>query len=379
MQDISHSENRDPLLAAIARAIPDAMIVIDQSGRILLFSAAAERMFGYTEAEMLAQSVSILMPPPDRGRHDAYITRYLSTGEARIIGVGRVIVGQRADGTPFPMELSVGDASDNGEVRFVGFIRDRTMRRKAEVRLEELQHELAHVSRVSAMGTMAASLAHELNQPLTAVANYVEAARDLLETPSDETIAIVRAALNDAALQSIRAGQIVRRLRDFIVRGETEKRLESLRTLINEASALALIGAQECNVDVVIDIDTHIHHVFVDRIQIQQVLVNLIRNSVESMCSSAERKLKISAVIAPGNMVEVRVSDTGPGVSPEVEKNLFEPFASTKDNGMGLGLSICQTIIAAHGGRIWYCPNPRGGASFHFTLHTDVMERSIER
>ncbi len=365
---------RDPLMRAIFDTIPDALVVIDALGIIQVFSAAAEAMFGYSEAELIGQNVSVLMPSPDRERHDAYIARYLDTGEARIIGIGRIIVGQRHDGSQFPMELSVGDASSAEGKLFVGFIRDLTRRQNAEVRLEELQQELAHVSRVSAMGTMASSLAHELNQPLTAVANYVEAARDMLEAPTGDIITTVREALNDAAQQSIRAGQIVRRLRDFIARGETDKHLENLRILINEANVLALIGTREMGVEVVVDIDERVSQVLVDRVQIQQVLVNLIRNAVDSMRDTVERLLVIAAVPLLDNMVEVRIIDSGQGVDVSMEEKLFAPFSSSKETGMGLGLSICKTIITAHGGKIWYSRPPNGGAAFHFTLLTNIPE-----
>ena len=245
---------------------------------------------------------------------------------------------------------------------------EATRRQATEVRLEEMQAELAHASRVSAMGTMASALAHELNQPLTAVANYVEAARDLLDLPNAENIAIVREALGDAATQAVRAGQIVRRLRDFIARGDTDKRVENLRGLINEANALALIGVAELGIDIRIDIDDRIGGVLVDKVQIQQVLVNLIRNAVEALTDAPTQRLTIAAVPVANQMVEVSVIDTGPGVEAEVKAKLFQPFVSTKNAGMGLGLSICQTIIEAHDGTIGHDQPVGGGAAFRFTL-----------
>ncbi|WP_293973396.1 PAS domain-containing protein, partial [Sphingopyxis sp.] len=200
-------------LRSILSTVPDAMIVIDDQGMILSFSAAAERLFGYTEAELRGANVSILMPSPDRERHDNYIRRYLETGEKRIIGIGRVVFAQRKDGSTFPMELSIGEATGEAHPLFTGFIRDLTERQKTEERLESLQSELIHVSRVSAMGTMASTLAHEINQPLTAVANYVEAIRDMLAKPEPEDLPMIREALDDTAKEALRAGHIVRRLR----------------------------------------------------------------------------------------------------------------------------------------------------------------------
>ncbi len=359
---------REALLQSILATVPDAMIVIDDHGIILSFSAAAEAMFGYSEDELIGQNIRELMPAPDRERHDGYMHHYMSTGERKIIGIGRVTVGQRRNGATFPMHLSVGEARTPHSRVFTGFIRDLTQRQETNNRLEELQAELAHVSRVSAMGTMATSLAHELNQPLTAVANYVEAARDMLAQPTADNISIVRDALDDAAKQSVRAGQIVRRLRDFIARGETDKRIESLRSLIAEANALALIGVKELGVDVKVSIDPSIDTVLVDRIQIQQVLVNLIRNAVEALSESEDRRLEIDAVRLDPETVQVSVIDSGSGLDADVASRLFQPFVSSKASGMGLGLSICQTIVEAHGGKIWLDEDAGGRTAFRFTL-----------
>lgn len=386
-------------LRSILETVPDAMIVIDERGYILSFSAAAERMFGFKEAELLGENVSVLMPSPDRERHDSYLERYLRTGERRIIGIGRVLTARHRDGATFPIELSVGEARIDNDRVFTGFIRDLTERQQAELRVHDLQSVLAHVQRVSEMGTLATSLAHELNQPLTAIANYVEAARDMLEqnainiaalqrsldeasatsgTPiagaeallenNAETIAVLRDALGDCAAQSVRAGQIVRRLRDFIARGESERRIESLHRLVTEASALALVGAGEQALEVDVRLDPRADRVLVDRIQVQQVLLNLIRNAIEAMEAQAEPRLLIYSEKEAGGFVRITVADSGPGLDPEVAQRLFEPFRTTKEAGMGLGLSISATIIEAHGGRIWAEPSKLGGTAFHFTV-----------
>ncbi len=368
MTELTARASSEALLHSILATVPDAMIVINEVGVIISFSAAAEHLFGFSEDEAIGQNVDILMPDPDKRQHGSYMLRYMTTGQKRIIGIGRITIGQRRDGSTFPMELSVGEARTAHSRVFTGFIRDLTRRQATEVRLEEMQAELAHASRVSAMGTMASALAHELNQPLTAVANYVEAARDLLDLPNAENVAIVREALGQAATQAVRAGQIVRRLRDFIARGDTDKRVENLRGLINEANALALIGVAELGIDIRIDIDDSIGGVLVDKVQIQQVLVNLIRNAVEALTDAPTRRLTIAAVPMADQMVEVSVIDTGSGLDAEVESKLFQPFVSTKNAGMGLGLSICQTIIEAHDGTIWHDQPVGGGTAFRFTL-----------
>lgn len=365
------SASADALQRTILATVPDAMIVIDEDGTILLFSEAAHKMFGYDEAEVVGQNVRILMPNPDRDRHDDYMRHYMETGEAHIIGIGRVTTARRRDGSTFPIELAVGEARGDEGRLFTGFIRDLTERQRAERRLNDLQSELSHISRVSAMGSLASALAHELNQPLTAIASYAEGARSLLGeegVPDRETVAMVREALADASEQALRAGQIVRRLREFISRGESERRVERLRRLVTEAAALALTGTGQSALDLDIRLDPAADHVLCDRIQIQQVLLNLIRNAVEAMQRSPRQQIEVRSRRARDGLVEVTVSDSGPGLAPEVSAVLFQPFNTSKEKGMGLGLSICRTIIEAHGGRIWAEPSDFGGTAFHFTL-----------
>lgn len=356
-------------LRSILATVPDAMVVIDERGAILSFSAAAEKMFGYAEVEVLGENVSMLTPSPDRERHDSYLENYRRTGERKIIGIGRVATARHRDGFTFPIELSIGEAWLGDKRIFTGFIHDITHRQQTELRLQDLQSELAHVGRLSEMGTLASSLAHELNQPLTAVASYCETARDLLASdPDPDTMIMIREAMDDAAKQAIRAGQIVRRLRDFISHGETERKVESLPRLLTEANALALVGSREHGIEVQVQLDPRADEVFVDRIQIQQVLVNLIRNAIDAMVDSPVRSLTIRTEPERPGFVCVNIEDSGSGISDSVAPQLFQPFVTSKKSGMGIGLSICRTIVEAHGGRIWFEPAPDSGTIFHFTL-----------
>ena len=356
-------------LRSILATVPDAMVVIDENGIILSFSAAAEKMFGYAESEVAGENVSVLMPSPDRERHDGYLTKYRETGVRKIIGIGRVTTARHRDGNTFPIELSIGEAWVDGRRIFTGFIHDITQRQQAELRFRDLQTELAHVGRVSELGSLASSLAHELNQPLTAIASYCEGAAELLDRePGADDLALAREALADAAAQAIRAGEIVRRMRDFISHGDTESRVESLPRLVTEANALALVGSREHGIEVQVSLDPHADRIFVDRVQIQQVLFNLIRNAIDAMMDSPVRSLTISSSAGPTDFVTVSVEDTGSGLSEALTPQLFQPFVSSKPSGMGIGLSISRTIIEAHGGRIWFEAGRDSGTVFHFTL-----------
>jgi len=359
---------REEHLRSILDTVPDAMVVIDEAGTIQLFSRAAERMFGYSEREAIGRNVSALMPEPDRTRHDGYLDRYRTTGERRIIGIGRIVTGKRTDGSTFPMHLSVGEMNFGGRRYFTGFVRDLTEQQRTQASLQQLQSELVHVSRLSAMGEMASALAHELNQPLAAISNYMKGCRRLLASSSDPNATTIEAALDKAAEQAIRAGQIIRRLRDFVLRGESERRVESVTKLVEEAGALGLVGAREQGVLLKFDLDPANDLVVADRVQIQQVLVNLLRNAMEAMAESGRRELTVTNARVADAMIEIAVSDTGPGFAENVRSNLFQPFFTTKEAGMGVGLSISRTIIEAHGGQMRAETNEAGGATFRFTL-----------
>ena len=265
------------------------------------------------------------------------------------------------------MELAVGEAQVGRDRFFTGFVRDLTERRVQERRLQELQSELGHVSRLTAMGEMASSLAHELNQPLSAITNYMKGSVTLLDSGNPDLVR-VRGALERASEQALRAGEIIKRLREFVAKGETQHTIENPAQLLEEASALALFGAREKGVRVALRCDRDVGAIVVDKVQIQQVALNLIRNAVEAMESSERKELTIAVRLRDRNVALFSVTDTGHGISREISERLFQPFMSTKSNGMGVGLSICRTIVEAHGGRIWADANNSGGTTFNFTV-----------
>jgi len=371
----SRLDQANSILQSILTTIPDAMVVIDEAGLVSSFSATAEKMFGYTQEEMIGQNVKILMPAPYRAAHDGYMARYKQTGERRIIGIGRTVVGCKKDGTTFPLQLEVGEAKIGDERYFTGFIVDLTEKKQTEAELQSLQADLAHASRLSAVGTLASALAHEINQPLTAIANYLSAARDMMDGDLAENREFFLEALQESVTESLRAGTIVRRLREFVSRGEINRRTLSIAQVVEDATVLGMIGAQEKGIQCSINIAPDTNHVFVDRVQIQQVMVNLMRNAIEAMADSVEKKLHIAVTSLDEERVEIAVSDTGTGIDQDLGERIFDPFASTKGDGMGLGLSICRTIIEAHGGIIRAEPNPGGGTIFRITLEKAKREQ----
>ncbi|HEV8027216.1 MAG TPA: PAS domain S-box protein [Stellaceae bacterium] len=367
VEDMRQRHEGEVTLRSILNTVPDAMVIISERGIIESFSPSAERLFGYQAAEVVGKNVKVLMPAPYRERHDSYIENYVETGERRIIGIGRIVTGLRKDGTTFPLELSVGEAVIAGRRIFTGFVRDLSEREEAERRLERLQQELMHVGRLSEMSQMGSALAHELNQPLSAINNYLRAGTRMLEAMGIAKDERVFEVMDKAGAQARRAGEIIRGLRQLVEKHETERRDEDVNKIVEEASALALLGAKNGGITVRIELSEQRLTALVDRIQIQQVVVNLVRNAVEAMASSPEKRLTI-ATRREGDSVTASVSDSGPGLRSDIADRLFMPYVTSKEKGMGIGLSICRQIIDAHGGRIGVETIPTGGTRFFFTL-----------
>jgi two-component system sensor kinase FixL len=360
---------REALLQSILDTVPDGLIVIDGGGIIRSFNTAAERMFGFAAAEVAGRNVSMLMPDSHAAAHDGYLNRYAATREAHIIGIGRVTTGRRRSGATFPIELQIGEVDVAGSHLFTGFVRDLTERHDRERRLAELQAELIHVSRLSELGQMVSGLAHEVNQPLTAIAMYVQGIRRLLapnDKPwADETPAI-RQAIERIGEQADRAHRIVQGLRGMVRKEERPSQVADLETMVRETVDLALSGAGR-SVSAALRIAADARLAWVNKVQIQQVLLNLIRNAVEAMAGAEVSRLTVSTA-RRGDRIEISVADNGPGLADAVRDRLFQPFVTTKEDGLGMGLSICRAIVEGHGGDITVRCEPGHGTEFSFTI-----------
>ncbi len=363
------------LLHSIIDTAPDAIVTISERGYILSFSPAAERMFGYNAAEVIGRNVNMLMPEPFHSEHDDYLTRYLTTGEKRIIGSGRTVIAQHKSGSTFPMELAVGEVRTEADHIFTGFIRDISDRVAVQARAEELQRELHHVGRLTAMDEIVSMIVHELNQPLTAIANFGEASKRLLEKGGDQSGRAVE-FIEKSVRQAHRASDMIRRLRRFVARGEGEMEPIGVNEAVQDAARLSLIGATDQGIQTSYEFAEDLPEISADRIQVQQVVVNLIRNGIDAMLDPrSDRDGTLRLTIQTGRdedgAVRIAVADTGPGIAPAIAADLFTPFATSKEGGMGIGLSVSKSIVEAHGGALWFEPNPGGGSRFVFTLATD--------
>lgn len=352
----------DSYLTAIVNAVVDGVITIDERGVVLSMNPAAAKLFGFTPSEVIGQNVRMLMPEPDRGKHDSYISEYRRTGAPKIIGIGRQVEGMRKDGSIFPMELGVSVAETQGKRVFVGLIHDLSQTRRFERRLHELQ-----TNRFDLMENMAAGLAHELKQPLAAIAAYINFAHRQLKQ-KDFSVAKVEEMLDGANAQVFRASEIIDNLRQFIARGETVRTPQNLNAVVRTACEFTDAIAKENNVKTTIDLEASPDTVVINKVQIQQVVVNLKRNAIEAMQNCERREMRVSTRLVEANLIRVDVADTGPGLPQEIKDRLFEQFTTTKPHGLGVGLSISRAIIEAHRGKIWAEPNPGGGTIFSFVL-----------
>lgn len=349
-------------------ASPISIITINENGLILTFSKATEDTFGYSEEEVVGKNINILMPAPDHDRHDEYLRHYFETGEKRIIGKARRIKAKRRDGSTFPAMLHVSEFMDGTRI-FVGFIENISEREEIKQRLDVTNSQLRHADRLGSMGEIATSIAHELNQPLTAAASLIGAVSLSLKKGECPECKDSMPLLDDAVSEIRRASEIIQQMREFVRKRKTAKSLHDINKVVEDAAALAIIGVDADGIEVKWDMAPEVGETLLDRVQIQQVVTNLIRNAIDAMKSAPKRVLTISTA-RRGNHVQVSVGDTGTGLEDDIKDKLFEPFISSKEDGMGVGLSISKSIIDSHQGEIVGNNIESGGSVFTFKLPT---------
>jgi two-component system sensor kinase FixL len=356
-------------LDAVMDAAVDAIIIIDEDGAIRRFNRAASKMFGYTEEEMQGEKVNRLMPEPHRSRHDSYLTRYDETGVAAVIGQGREEMGRRSDGTVFPMHLSVGEIRHGGRHGYVGFIRDLSELHESQEQLRQLEEQLLHADRLVILGELTAGIAHEINQPLTAIAAYADAGCKLIEQIEDTETRNLKSVCERIGGQARRAGEVVQRLRDLVRSGKVAKARHDFNELVQNILLLFEFELKRTGTELVFYPVENFEPMYVDEIQIQQILVNLVKNGLDAIAEAGRRDGRVEIRVEQEGMeVRISVTDNGPGVPEALRPKLFESFFTTKPKGVGLGLSICRNIAAAHGGTLHYEQPPDGGSRFVLTL-----------
>jgi len=344
----------------------DGVLVIDEKGLVLVCNSGCERLFGYARSEVLGRNVNLLMPEPYHSDHDGYLARYRKTGEKHIIGIGREVSGRRKDGSTFPISLSVGEGHLGRERIFVGIVSDVTDRARREGEIQVLQKELLHATRLTSAGQLSAALAHELNQPLTAILNYASALAEMIDWNKAPNGKLTKEIIEKIGVQTERAAEIIRRIRGFVEKREPKRGLEDLNKIVEDSIGLGLAGMTDIKLSLKLARD--LPAIMIDKVQIQQVMINLLRNAAESMQFSETRKLTVTTARDGKDHVCMIIADTGAGIPESIRKRLFEPFVTTKDNGLGIGLSVCRTIIEAHQGRLWAESREGEGTVFRFRL-----------
>jgi len=361
----------------LMNAAVDAIIVIDQNGRIEIFNKAAEEVFGYVASEILGENVSRLMPEPDRSAHDQYLNNYHTSRNPKIIGIGREVVGLHKNGMKFSVLLSVGEVTGTETPRFIGIIRDLREHQRLEREVREMQSELVHATRLSELGEMTAGIAHEINQPLTAISTYANACHRMLTNEQIDATELLN-TLHLITDQAQRAGEVVRRLRTFTKKRLGQRQLLEINTIIDATIRLVEADIRARNFNLRKSLTPALPKVFADNIQIQQVVLNLIRNAMDAMESvpSRENIITIETKLGEDNCVRVSVSDQGIGLTEDIAEKIFDSFFTTKVTGTGIGLSISRSIITAHGGILNYSPNQEDGVTFYFTLPAAIENKN---
>lgn len=356
-------------LASVFDTAVDGIVVINERCQVLAFNKACEDLFGYKASELLGDNVNKIMPMDYATAHDGYVQRYLDTGQKRIIGIGREVSGRHKDGTEFPVELSVGEAPTPDGRQFIGILRDLRPRHSVEQRLAQAQAQLVHMTRISAMDEMGAAIAHELNQPLTAILLYLQAVSRKAKA-DDALDAQLLTVIEKAVAEAERAGEIIQRMRELVEKKEPERTNIDVEEFTQACIDLVEMGQGGKRSIIRCDVEPDLPFLPADPVQIRQVLVNLLRNAREAVSDSKTQEVHLSVVGTDG-FIEFRVRDTGPGVPEEMVPELFRAFSGKKQKGLGLGLAISRSIAQNHGGDLFLDTNAiKPGATFVLKLPT---------
>lgn len=358
-------------LASVFDTAVDGIVVINERCRVLAFNKASEQIFGYTAAEVIGDNVSKIMPADFASAHDGFVQHYLDTGEKKIIGIGREVRGRHKDGTEFPVELSVGEASTPEGRQFIGILRDIRQRKHVEERLAQAQAQLVHMTRISAMDEMGAAIAHELNQPLTAILLYLQSVSRKASTLGDfdpMLLEVIRKAEGEAE----RAGEIIQRMRQLVEKKEPEREQINVEEFSRSCIQLVQMGTNERASLFSCRMAPNLPLLPADPVQIRQVLINLLKNAREAVRDMRVRNVSLDVVCHDG-FIEFQVSDTGPGVPEDMIPELFKAFSGQKQKGLGLGLAISRSIAQNHGGDLFLGPKVENrGATFILKLPVDT-------
>jgi len=361
---------REARLNSIFNAAAEGIVTIDRHGIVVTANAAVNAILGYTEEELVGRNVNMLMPFGHAVQHDQYLKNHIETGVSKIIGIGREVEGLHKNGSTVPLDLSVAEFMIDSEIFFTGILRDIRQRKRQERENRQHLEELAHVTRLGLMGEMASGIAHEVNQPLTAIVAYTEVSLSLLTMPTPDTVKLA-GILAKTHQQALRAGQIIHRMRDFVRTKTTTRKAVSINQLIKDCIGMCGTEVKLQNITLDLELAEDLPLVYINEVQIEQVLLNLLRNAIEAMQDMPQdhpSRLVIRTQLDDHQGVEIRVKDNGPGISNADRPKIMTPFYTTKKNGMGMGLSISRSLVEAHQGALRFNSQPGKGCTFYVTL-----------